>query len=101
MKNVRRAGTPQPASRQYSSATAAAAAPPATRAGACSASPTPRQRARRHTAATSRPAIPAIDVTCMPLIDTRCVMPLRLNSRQSSRATPAWSPMASAISTGA
>ena len=33
------------------------------------------------------PATPAIEVTCMPLMDTRCVMPLRLNSRQSSRAT--------------
>ena len=47
------------------------------------------------------PATPAIEVTCMPLMDTRCVMPLRLNSRQSSRATPAWSPIAKAIRTGA
>jgi len=89
MKNVRRAGTPHPANKQYSKATIAAAAPPATRDGAYSANPTPRQRARRHSAATSTPAIPAIDVTCMPLIDTRCVMPLRLKIRQSSRAVSA------------
>ncbi|MNT64043.1 hypothetical protein D3C72_2019110 [compost metagenome] len=89
MKNVRRAGTPQPASRQYSSATAAATAPPAIRAGRRSASPAPRQRKRRQIAEASNPAMPAMDVTCMPLIDTRCVMPLRLKMRQSSRATPA------------
>ncbi|MNL44285.1 hypothetical protein D3C87_1668490 [compost metagenome] len=89
MKNVRRAGTPQPANRQYSKATTAAAAPPATRDGMNSAKPTPRHRARRQAAATSTPAMPAMDVTCMPLIDTRCVMPLRLKMRQSSRATPA------------
>lgn len=101
MKNVRRDGTPQPANRQYASPTPIAAAPPAMRAGTHSASPPPRQRARRHTAASNQAARPAIDVTCMPLMDTRWVMPLRLKRRQSSRATPAWSPIASAINTGA
>ena len=101
MKNVRRDGTPQPANRQYASPTTIAAAPPAMRAGTRSARLPPRQRARRHAAASSQPARPAIDVTCMPLMDTRWVMPLRLNRRQSSRATPAWSPIANAISTGA
>ena len=101
MKKVRRAGTPQPASRQYSNATQAAAMPPTMRDGARSANPMPRQRARRHRNAASMPATPAIEVTCMPLMDTRCVMPLRLNNRQSSRATPAWSPIAKAIRTGA
>ncbi|CUI42078.1 Uncharacterised protein [Achromobacter xylosoxidans] len=71
MKKVRRDGTPHPANRQYSRPTAAAATPPAMRAGTRSARPQPRHRARRQAAATSHAASPAIDVTCMPLIDTR------------------------------
>ena len=44
----------------------------------------------------ARRASPETSVTCSPEIDIRCVTPVRLKRRQSSREIARWSPTASA-----
>ena len=99
MKKVRRAGTPHPASRQYSHAPASAAPAAATWAGCRSDNRMPPQLQRFQACSTAHPASAASIVTCRPLMDTRWVMPVRLKVSQSRGSTPAWSPIARAAST--
>jgi hypothetical protein len=97
MKKVRCAGTPQPASRQYSSA----AVMPVTAAAVCAGARASSARERRHSTAASQAASPPIIVMCRPLMETRCEMPVALNSSQSASPMARWSPSTSAISTPA
>ncbi len=87
IRKVRRAGTPQPANRQYSQAIVNATIAAAMRAGIYSDKPTVRHDRRRQSQKTTNPPTAAIIVIWLPLMLTRWVIPLRLKMVQSLALT--------------
>ena len=76
MYSVRCTGTSKPASKAYAQATS----PPASKAALGAGRRSIRHSLRRHSQPTSPANKAASIVTCRPLIDTRCVTPVRLKS---------------------